>query len=102
MVVSSAHVCISMGGWTSLFTALSRRVPLSVTQSATAIYFRVEALTKVGVRGHHSEQKLVDQNTMKIRILPALSDNYMYLLMDQVTKEAAIIDPVDQNTMKIR
>jgi len=88
-----------MGGWTSLFTALSKRVPLSVTQSATAIYFRVEALTKVGVRGYHSEQKIVDQNTMKIRILPALSDNYMYLLMDQVTKEAAIIDPVDPDSV---
>jgi len=88
-----------MGGWTSLFSALSRRVPLSVTQGATAIYFRVEALTKVGVRGFHSEQKLVDQNSMKIRILPALSDNYMYLLMDQDTKEAAIIDPVDPDSV---
>ena len=36
---------------------------------------------------------------MKIRILPALSDNYMYLLMDQVTKEAAIIDPVDPDSV---
>jgi len=88
-----------MGGWTSLFSSLSKRVPLCVTQSATAIYFRAEALTKVGVRGYHSEQKIVDQNTMKIRILPALSDNYMYLLMDQTTKEAAIIDPVDPDSV---
>lgn len=88
-----------MGGWTSLFSSLSKRVPLCVTQSATAIYFRVEALTKVGVRGYHSEQKLVDQNTMKIRILPALSDNYMYLLMDPATNEAAIIDPVDPESV---
>ena len=28
-------------------------------------------------------------------MLPALSDNYMYLLVDQNTKEAAVVDPVD-------
>jgi len=32
---------------------------------------------------------------MKVRILPALSDNYMYLVIDETTKEAAIVDPVD-------
>jgi len=88
-----------MGGWTSLFTSLNRRVPLSVTQGATALYFRVEALTKVGVRGYHSDQKIVDQNTMKIRILPALSDNYMYLLVDKDTNEAAIVDPVNPDSV---
>lgn len=31
---------------------------------------------------------------MKVRILPALSDNYMYLLVDESTKEAAVVDPV--------
>ena len=31
----------------------------------------------------------------KVRVLPALSDNYMYLLVDQNTKEAAVVDPVD-------
>jgi len=88
-----------MGGWTSLFSSLSKRVPLCVTQGATAVYFRVEALTKVGVRGYHSDQKIVEQNTMKIRILPALSDNYMYLLVDNDTKEAAIVDPVDPDSV---
>lgn len=32
---------------------------------------------------------------MKIELLPALSDNYMYLLIDEDTKEAAIVDPVE-------
>jgi len=36
---------------------------------------------------------------MKIRILPALSDNYMYLLMDETTKQAAIVDPVEPDTV---
>ncbi|XP_075686698.1 hydroxyacylglutathione hydrolase, mitochondrial isoform X2 [Rhinoderma darwinii] len=31
---------------------------------------------------------------MKIELLPALTDNYMYLLIDEETKEAAIVDPV--------
>lgn len=34
------------------------------------------------------------QVDMKVEILPALTDNYMYLLIDQDTKEAAIVDPV--------
>jgi hypothetical protein len=32
---------------------------------------------------------------MTIKLLPALSDNYMYLLIDKATKEAAIVDPVN-------
>uniref|UniRef100_A0A2K5QAH2 Hydroxyacylglutathione hydrolase, mitochondrial n=1 Tax=Cebus imitator TaxID=2715852 RepID=A0A2K5QAH2_CEBIM len=31
---------------------------------------------------------------MKVEVLPALTDNYMYLVMDDETKEAAIVDPV--------
>ena len=36
----------------------------------------------------------VDQGTMKVELLPTLTDNYMYLLIDEDTKEAAIVDPV--------
>nr|XP_014348240.1 PREDICTED: hydroxyacylglutathione hydrolase, mitochondrial isoform X2 [Latimeria chalumnae]XP_014348241.1 PREDICTED: hydroxyacylglutathione hydrolase, mitochondrial isoform X2 [Latimeria chalumnae] len=32
---------------------------------------------------------------MKIELLPALTDNYMYLLIDEESKEAAIVDPVE-------
>ncbi len=31
---------------------------------------------------------------MTVKLLPALSDNYMYLIVDKATKEAAIVDPV--------
>lgn len=31
---------------------------------------------------------------MKVELLPALTDNYMYLIIDEETKEAAIVDPV--------
>ncbi|XP_055383612.1 hydroxyacylglutathione hydrolase, mitochondrial isoform X2 [Condylostylus longicornis] len=32
---------------------------------------------------------------MDIQIIPALEDNYMYLVIDKDTKDAAIVDPVD-------
>lgn len=31
---------------------------------------------------------------MDVQILPALTDNYMYLLIDKATSEAAVVDPV--------
>lgn len=36
----------------------------------------------------------VDQGVMRVELLPALSDNYMYLIIDEDTKEAAVVDPV--------
>lgn len=36
---------------------------------------------------------------MSIKILPALSDNYMYLIICNKTKEAAIVDPVNPETV---
>ena len=48
---------------------------------------------------------------MKVHILPALSDNYMYLVVDEDTREAAIVDPVEpkkvcfylfRNTLKFK
>uniref|UniRef100_A0A2I3TV77 Hydroxyacylglutathione hydrolase n=1 Tax=Pan troglodytes TaxID=9598 RepID=A0A2I3TV77_PANTR len=36
----------------------------------------------------------VDEGTMRVEVLPALTDNYMYLVIDDETKEAAIVDPV--------
>lgn len=32
---------------------------------------------------------------MKVELLPALSDNYMYLLIDVDSREAAVVDPVE-------
>uniref|UniRef100_A0A8C3WIB8 Hydroxyacylglutathione hydrolase n=1 Tax=Catagonus wagneri TaxID=51154 RepID=A0A8C3WIB8_9CETA len=36
----------------------------------------------------------VEQGTMKVESLPALTDNYMYLVIDEDAKEAAVVDPV--------
>uniref|UniRef100_A0ABM5F107 Hydroxyacylglutathione hydrolase, mitochondrial isoform X2 n=1 Tax=Pogona vitticeps TaxID=103695 RepID=A0ABM5F107_9SAUR len=38
--------------------------------------------------------KVISQANMKVELLPALTDNYMYLLIDEETKQAAIVDPV--------
>lgn len=41
------------------------------------------------------KSSLVEQANMKVELLPALTDNYMYLLIDVDSKEAAIVDPVE-------
>jgi len=88
-----------MGSWSSLFSYASNRVSPRVIERAVACYFRVSAWKDVGFRGYHSIQKTVNQDKMRVRILPALSDNYMYLLMDDTTGQAAIVDPVAPDTV---
>lgn len=45
---------------------------------------------------HHSQpQSCSHCSGMQVHVLPALSDNYMYLVVDEVTGEAAIVDPVE-------
>lgn len=51
----------------------------------------------LGILLHHTDLRkslTVEQGTMKVELLPALTDNYMYLIIDDDTKEAAIVDPV--------
>ncbi|XP_037376782.1 hydroxyacylglutathione hydrolase, mitochondrial-like isoform X2 [Talpa occidentalis] len=36
----------------------------------------------------------VAQGAMKVELLPALTDNYMYLIIDTDSREAAVVDPV--------
>ena len=43
----------------------------------------------------HSKPISITHTDMKVQILPALSDNYMYLVVDEKTQEAAIVDPVE-------
>ncbi|XP_027043429.1 hydroxyacylglutathione hydrolase, mitochondrial-like isoform X1 [Pocillopora damicornis] len=43
----------------------------------------------------HSNPVSIVHTNMKVHILPALSDNYMYLVVDEKTQEAAIVDPVE-------
>lgn len=50
-------------------------------------------------QGLHSSQEHHAFNKMDVKILPALQDNYMYLIVDKATKEAAIVDPVEPNSV---
>ncbi|XP_065899963.1 hydroxyacylglutathione hydrolase, mitochondrial-like [Dysidea avara] len=43
----------------------------------------------------HSVQTLEQLKDMRVHIIPALQDNYMYLLVDEASKQAAIVDPVE-------
>ncbi|KAJ8729940.1 hypothetical protein PYW07_016978 [Mythimna separata] len=50
-------------------------------------------------RGTHSLTDYNQFQNMDVKILPALQDNYMYLLIDKATNKAAVIDPVDPSTV---
>lgn len=43
----------------------------------------------------HSKIKNVNHGSMRVQILSALQDNFMYLIIDENTKEATIVDPVE-------
>lgn len=57
----------------------------------------VSALRHNGLRGTHSAQEIVQLNKMKVTILPALSDNYMYL----VSKNYLILNPLEYNAIPL-
>ena len=49
----------------------------------------------------HSKGSIVQLDNMNVHLLPALDDNYMYLLVDERTKQAAAIDPVEPEKVMI-
>lgn len=82
-----------------MFSSFWRRLSNGLTQNATAAYFRAKKLSTVGIRGSHSCPENLKMSDMHVKILPALQDNYMYLIIDNSTKEAAIVDPVDPDSV---
>ncbi|XP_046327986.1 hydroxyacylglutathione hydrolase, mitochondrial-like isoform X2 [Haliotis rufescens] len=50
---------------------------------------------KVLCRNCHSRELLISHSDMRVRLIPALEDNYMYLLIDEETKQCAAVDPVE-------
>ncbi|CAH0564853.1 unnamed protein product [Brassicogethes aeneus] len=72
----------------------TKYLPTRVFQGLTATYCRASALLNNGFRGCHSSQISISFKNMKVQVLPALTDNYMYLIIDEKTKQAAIVDPV--------
>ncbi|XP_036594423.1 hydroxyacylglutathione hydrolase, mitochondrial isoform X1 [Trichosurus vulpecula] len=58
---------------------------------------RAVGSTLLGAVCQHTDYRkcqVIKHGIMKIELLPALTDNYMYLIIDEDTKEAAIVDPV--------
>lgn len=43
----------------------------------------------------HRSPKLDSHTNMDVHVLGALADNYMYVLVDKATREAAVVDPVE-------
>ena len=78
-------VCaVSKGSYRLLFPRLFslRRAKLAMSSTATA-------------PPEHTSESVETLGAMTVRVLPALGDNYMYLLEDRATGEAAIVDPVN-------
>ncbi|CAG2205771.1 HAGH [Mytilus edulis] len=61
----------------------------------TVIKRVLQAVNTESVRFCHSRPQLTQFIDMKIQLLPALEDNYMYLLIDEETKQCAAVDPVE-------
>jgi len=77
-----------------MFGLLSRVLPNRLTQSLVASYYSLRS-----TQGIHSSPSSIKMPGMTIKVLPALEDNYMYLIIDDNTKEAAIVDPVTPDTV---
>jgi len=74
-----------------LFSSLPDRI----TQGLTAAYFKFQAWRTIGLHGFHSDSTCTKLLAMDINVLPALQDNYMYLIVDKETNSAAVVDPVN-------
>ncbi|XP_076460303.1 hydroxyacylglutathione hydrolase, mitochondrial-like isoform X1 [Babylonia areolata] len=65
-------------------------------QGAASRIAVIGALSRLLQVNHcHSSQSLTRHIDMRVKLLPALEDNYMYLLIDEETKECAAVDPVE-------
>ncbi|XP_033221520.1 hydroxyacylglutathione hydrolase, mitochondrial-like isoform X2 [Belonocnema kinseyi] len=82
-----------------MFKAVFNKCPTWLENTVTSAYFRARSITANGFFGIHSVPKFIKEKDMKIQILPALEDNYMYLIIDESSKEAAIVDPVDPDAV---
>ncbi|XP_060811294.1 transmembrane protein 104-like isoform X2 [Bombus pascuorum] len=58
-----------------------------------------KSISTNGFYARHCNSILINQDNMKVQILPALQDNYMYLIIDEASQEAAIVDPVDPDSV---
>ncbi|XP_051161559.1 hydroxyacylglutathione hydrolase, mitochondrial isoform X1 [Leptopilina boulardi] len=79
-----------------MLKAAFNKCPTWLENTIISTYYKARSLTS---NGRRFLPQLIQQSDMKVLILPALQDNYMYLIIDEVSKEAAIVDPVDPDTV---
>lgn len=63
-----------------------------VNRSVLLLYYNKLYFQKVNQIQRHYSNKITNMNIIPIE---ALQDNYMYLIVDQATKECAAVDPVE-------
>ncbi|XP_015433901.1 PREDICTED: hydroxyacylglutathione hydrolase, mitochondrial isoform X2 [Dufourea novaeangliae] len=81
-----------------MLNAIFRASPW-LENTLTSLYFKAKSISTNGFYGTHCVSAFIQQPNMKVQILPALQDNYMYLIIDEATQEAAIVDPVDPDSV---
>lgn len=74
---------------------------IPVPRKIVELYFRWQARPSLFTSApqFHTSPASFSHPAMKIRLIPALADNYMYLIIDEKTKEAAIVDPVEPQSV---
>ncbi|CAG0897936.1 unnamed protein product [Darwinula stevensoni] len=88
------RLCIAWQAAFSLFLWFKLELKPTSELSIMMSWFWIPVTTLLK-RHKHSSTTLVEQSNMKVKVLPALSDNYMYLIVDPATNDAAVVDPVE-------
>ena len=74
---------------------------VSVNKAFWGLTVLLSCLSIAEVTPFHSKPLRVTQTDMTVLVIPALENNYMYLLIDEKTKMAAAVDPVEPQKVKL-
>lgn len=74
---------------------------LQIPNKVVELYFRWQAKPSLlaSAPRFHSQSATHSHPAMRIRLIPALADNYMYLLIDEHSRKAAVVDPVEPSSV---
>eukprot|EP00112_Aurelia_sp_Birch-Aquarium-sp1_P017953 Seg4218.4 transcript_id=Seg4218.4/GoldUCD/mRNA.D3Y31 product="Hydroxyacylglutathione hydrolase mitochondrial" protein_id=Seg4218.4/GoldUCD/D3Y31 len=67
----------------------------SILKNLSSFSRTLRSFDRLQWKAYHTKTTSVFASSMRVKLLPALDDNYMYLLIDEKTNDAAIIDPVE-------
>ena len=74
---------------------LSRTFSLPSRRLCSLRRARLAMSSSAAAPAEHTSRSVEKLGSMTVRVIPALQDNYMYLIEDRATREAAIVDPVN-------